>query len=117
MIEKHSIVLYQPSTRYFLEDESLIIVKLTQIVENYFDYQRKLPVFDKGYVSADKFRIKDETMCSNLCSISDEIKEKMKKFRFRRAKDNAAIILKINMKTMEVCHFYHSVVDYSSDLA
>eukprot|EP00730_Choanoeca_flexa_P003656 TRINITY_DN11469_c0_g1_i3.p1 TRINITY_DN11469_c0_g1~~TRINITY_DN11469_c0_g1_i3.p1 ORF type:complete len:169 (+),score=30.34 TRINITY_DN11469_c0_g1_i3:77-508(+) len=37
-----------------------------------------------------------------LCSIPDEVKATLRKFRFRKEKNNAAIILKINMKTMEV---------------
>jgi len=37
-----------------------------------------------------------------MCEISQNIKDKMKKFRFRRATDNAGILLKINMKSMEL---------------
>ena len=48
--------------------------------------------------------IRDETMSTNMCEISQEIKDKMKKFRFRRATDNAGILLKINMKSMEVSY-------------
>ncbi|XP_076442630.1 glia maturation factor gamma-like [Babylonia areolata] len=37
-----------------------------------------------------------------ICSISEELKEKMKKFKFRKEQNNAAIILKINKETQSV---------------
>ena len=55
-------------------------------------------------MKSNSFMIKDETMSTNMCEISQEIKDKMKKFRFRRATDNAGILLKINMKSMEVSY-------------
>ena len=55
-------------------------------------------------MKSNSFMIRDETMSTNMCEISQEIKDKMKKFRFRRATDNAGILLKINMKSMEVSY-------------
>ena len=55
-------------------------------------------------MQSNSFMIRDETMSTNMCEISQEIKDKMKKFRFRRATDNAGILLKINMKSMEVSY-------------
>ncbi|XP_072030844.1 glia maturation factor beta-like [Amphiura filiformis] len=39
---------------------------------------------------------------TNVCEITDELKAKLKKFRFRKAKTNAAIILKINKADMRI---------------
>ena len=38
----------------------------------------------------------------NVCEIADEVKDVLKKMRFRKAKTNAAVILKIDFKTMIV---------------
>jgi len=37
-----------------------------------------------------------------ICEIDPELKEKLKEFRFRKAQNNAAIIMKINPKTLTV---------------
>eukprot|EP01147_Barroeca_monosierra_P007374 gene7374-512_t len=37
-----------------------------------------------------------------ICTISDDLIASLKKFRFRKAKNNAAIIMKIDQKTREV---------------
>ena len=52
--------------------------------------------------ASQQFVARDEQLKSDLCAISDEVKAKLKKFRFRRATDNAAIVLKININTMQV---------------
>ena len=46
--------------------------------------------------------VRDEQLKSDLCAISDDVKTKMKKFRFRKATDNAAVVLKIDINKMEV---------------
>ena len=52
-----------------------------------------------------QFMVRDEQLKSDLCAISDEVKTKMKKFRFRKATDNAAVVLKIDINKMEVFIF------------
>ena len=37
-----------------------------------------------------------------MCSISDDLKQVLKKFRFRKDETNAAIVMKINTETMTV---------------
>ncbi|EGD74998.1 GMFB protein [Salpingoeca rosetta] len=37
-----------------------------------------------------------------LCTIDDELKAVLKKFRFRKEKNNAAVIMKIDMKSRQV---------------
>eukprot|EP00049_Salpingoeca_infusionum_P017270 m.352347 g.352347 ORF g.352347 m.352347 type:complete len:142 (-) comp16496_c0_seq1:256-681(-) len=38
----------------------------------------------------------------NVCTVPDELKAALRKFRFRKATTNGAIVMKVNMKSMEV---------------
>ncbi|KAL1117915.1 hypothetical protein AAG570_004228, partial [Ranatra chinensis] len=39
----------------------------------------------------------------NVCDISDEVKEAVKKFRFRKSDNNAALILKVDKEKLQIC--------------
>jgi len=46
--------------------------------------------------------LQNESLNTNMCQIPPEVLEKIKKFRFRRGQDNAALLLKINMNDMQL---------------
>ena len=42
------------------------------------------------------------TQTVTVCDVDTELKETLKKFRFRKAKENAAIIMKMNREDLKV---------------